>query len=264
MERDIRVIEAEAYVLPTLGSYTAWVDVNADEYGKRHGREANALRVSVYSPQPLSEGELSEISDAVNTKWQTYIFEREREFPGVRAKWARLMGGADLTLVGSEAGMDLAYGLGALGTFMASILFWGFMIFSFSIGGLIRSLVNYKRRRITKKLLDNWQGATAIMGEDPHKQMIVKDVHSYYSELDGKEIEIYRKMRDFCKLREYAPHKFYKGLVDRLEVEGETFLLQRYPPHFRRRLRNLLLGPKIEPPLVTAPMRVMPWEGHEA
>lgn len=251
----------DAYVLPTIGSYTAYVDVDVDEYAKRHGNKPNKLVINVYSPEELSQGELAEVLCQLEDEWSRYLCYREYSNEINRGlKWLGVIEAA------------IAFGMAYSGFFpfypvqltarlfrgFIDAFFWGAIIFAGTTSiGAVRLLANYRRMRNARKLVESWRGSSVKMGEQSSKYEMVKDLNRYFSGLDGREIEIYKGMREYCKDRNYkGPHEFYKWWVEDLEKE-ESHVLEYRPVTLRKRLRNLFLGPKVVSPKVTAPMRSM-------
>lgn len=141
VERPKSIVEVDAYVLPTVGSYTAYVDVDINDYAKKHGRETTETKINVYSPEGLSEGELSEISAAMEEEWGKYICRLE--FSRSAFKWLRWMA---LVEGGVVAGMIISdfvpmYPMSQtliLYRAIIDIFFWGALIF----GPVILSLIH--------------------------------------------------------------------------------------------------------------------------
>ena len=91
------VLEVNAYVLPTIGSYSAYVDVDIDKHSKRYGKRPHSLRINVYSPEELDEGELARVSNELKKEWGRYIIEREQARTFYR--WFKILAPIELSLI---------------------------------------------------------------------------------------------------------------------------------------------------------------------
>lgn len=264
-ERPKSTVEVDAYVLPTVGSYTAYVDVNINDYAKKHGRETAETKINVYSPEELSEGELSEISTAMEEEWSKYICRLE--FSRSAFKWLKWMALVEGGLVAGMLTSDFMpmYPMSQtliLYRAIIDIFFWGALIFGPVILAGVRVLINYGTVSKARRLLKGWGGGVAVNGTDERKRDLVKWANRRFALLDGREIKIYGRMRDYCKEKGFeAGRRFYEFKIEEIEKE-KSFYLKYHPTTLKGKLRNLFLGPKIEPPKILVPMKVMA-EGRE-
>ncbi len=262
----LKKVEIDAYVLPTLGCYTAYADIDVDKYAKKHGKVANEIKINVYSPERLSSGELADISASLDEDWGRYLCKLE--FSRETFKWLKWMALVEGGIVAGMVGSDFIpiYPMSGLSLYYRAaidIFFWGSLIFGpVTIAG-IRVLTHYGRESRARMLVDNWRETTAIMGSDRKKFDLVSKVNEYWAKLDGKEIDIYTAMRDFCEKKRYdAPYEFYKFKVEAIEKE-KSFHLKYRPTTFLGKLRNIFLGPKIVSPIIQSPMRPMEKKGRK-
>lgn len=250
----------EAYVLPSVGSYAAYVDVDIDEYARDHGETRKELMIEVYSPEELSAGELAEIPETLTEEWSRYICRREFSRDTFRwLKWMALLEG--VIAVGLVVSDFLPiYPTSRFYMFYSAaidLFFWGALIFGPVTVAGVRVLKNRGREIRARALLENWTGTCACEGSDPDRAGMVKELNAYFSRLDGREIDLYRKMRDHCERQGFlGPAKFYRFKVEDLEKE-ESFHLKYHPTSLKKKIRNLFLGPKVESPKIVVPMRNM-------
>jgi hypothetical protein len=149
-------VELDAYVLPTIGSYTAYVDTDIDEYAKQHGMRDTKIKINLYSPGKLSGGELTEVSSVLDEEWGRYLCRLEFSKETFRwLKWMALVEGsliaglvtADFSPVFPETGLLIYYRV------IIDIFFWGSLIFGpVTIAG-IRVLTHYGREKRIQKLV---------------------------------------------------------------------------------------------------------------
>lgn len=252
-----KIVEVDAYVLPTVGPYSVFVDVDIDEYSKKHGKNPHELKIRVFSPEDLDEGELARIIHELQRKWSRYIVEREQ--PRKIYRWFRVFAPIELLLLIGIVYND--YQIVPPPTSYIrlgwAIFFWG-LIFGFTviIPGL-RSFRTKRREDRAKKLLKNWKGTKIAEGTDKEKKERVKELRDYFPKLKGRETEMYEKLKNYSKQIELeSAFDFYEWKIKDL-LEEESFRTKYLPASFGRKMKNFLFGVKVESPKVVAPVRNM-------
>lgn len=248
------ILEVNAYVLPTVGNYSAYVDVDIDKYSKKYGKKPHTLRINVYSPEELDEGELARISNELKKEWSRYIIEREqaRSF----YKWFKILAPIELLLIGGLILFDLFITRVPLRAAW-DIFFWGFILgFTGLIPG-IRSFRDKRREDRAKQLLKNWKGTEFVKGADEDKKRRVNEYRDYFSGIDGRKVEIYGKLKSHSReIRFKSAYDLYEWKIKDL-IEEESFFTKHLPASWRRILKIFFLGVKVESPKVVAPVRNM-------
>ncbi len=253
-------VEIDSYVLPTIGSYTAYVDMDIDKYAKKYGNINSEIIVKVYSPEKLSEGELTEVYATLEEIWGQYLCRLEFSIESFKwLKWMALVEGA---IIAGMVASDLIpiYPMSNLGIYfrvVIDVFFWGALIFGPVTLAGVRVLTHYGKEKRGQLMVKKWMKTSAIEGTNKDLHEMVKILNRYWLKLDGREIEIYKAMRDYCKNQSYeSPYKFYKFKIEEIE-KGKSFHLKYRPTTLAGKLRNIFLGPKIESPIIQLPMRAM-------
>lgn len=248
------ILEVNAYVLPTIGKYSAYIDVDIDKYSKKYGKKPHTLRINVYSPEDLDEGELIRISSELKKEWGRYVIEREqaRSF----YKWFKVLAPIEFLLISGLILTDLLIFKSYLRAAW-DIFFWGLVLGLTGIVPGIRSFRDKRREDRAKQLLKNWKGTEFVKGPDEEIKRRVNEFRDYFSGVDGRKVEIYEKMKNYSREIRFKPaYDLYKWKIKDL-IEEESFYTKYLPASWSRQLKNFLLGVKVESPRVVAPMRNM-------
>lgn len=248
------ISEVDAYVLPTIGKYSAYVDVDIDRHSKKYGRNPHTLRINVYSPEELDEGELARISNELRKEWGRYVIEREqaRSF----YKWLKILAPIELLLISGLIFFDLLIFANYLRAAW-DIFFWGLVLGFTGIIPGIRSFRDKRREDRAKRLLKNWKGTEIVKGTDEEKTRRVNEYRDHFLGIDWKEVEIYEKLKNYSKEIMFKPaYDLYEWKIKDL-TEEESFYTKYLPASWKRQMKNFLLGVKVESPKVVAPVRKM-------
>ncbi|RJS87423.1 hypothetical protein CW701_00440 [Candidatus Bathyarchaeota archaeon] len=101
------------------------------------------------------------------------------------------------------------------------------------------------------------RGCEVVEGKDSGKLKLVEMLRKHFSEIDGGEIGIYERLREYARnLGFKAAVRFYDWLIKELREE-ESFYTKYNPASLWRRIKLYYLGFKVEVPRITAPMRNM-------
>lgn len=248
------IIEIDTYVLPTIGMYSAYVDVDIDHHSKEYGRRPHTLRINVYSPKELDEGEMARIGKELMKEWSRYTIEREhsRSFH----KWFKVLAPIELLLVSLLIFADLFIFPTPLRA-VWDIFFWGIILGFTGIIPGIRCLRDKRREDRAKQLLENWKGTEFINGADEDRNRKVNALRDYFAKIDGRKVGIYQRMKIYSREIRFKPaYDLYTWKVKDL-TEEESFYTKYLPASWRRVLKNFLFGIKVESPTVVAPVRNM-------
>jgi len=233
--------EFDGFVFPTFPYYTGWVDINFDKFS----RKADNIKISVYSPQNLSPGEMAEFESTLTQKFSQYT--------GYLEMLSSINGG--LLQQGIAMGVTLPL-------FFMEMLWGGIWILWFvglDILALPPALYHLFKKRKIKKLLKNFKKMEVTSGKNPQKEKIIKELNEYFCKLSGKEIDIYKKMLNFSRERGFKEGvKFYEQKIkdfqkESLIVENPTLLR----PTIFNIIKFLIKRPDLRPPRIEFPMREM-------
>jgi len=253
----VEVLEVNAYVLPTIGSYSAYVDVDIDKHSKRYGKKLHKLRINVYSPEELDEGEQARISNELKKEWSRYIMEREQARTFYR--WFKILAPIEFLLLSGSITMDFLTITPPTSYLRAgwSIFFWGLILGFTGIIPGIRSFRDKRREDRAKQLLKNWKGTEFAKGADEEERKRVNECRNYFSRLDGRKVDIYKRLKNYSLEIGFKPARdFYEWKIKDL-TEEESFFTKYLPASWRRKMKNFLFGVKVESPKVVAPVRSM-------
>src|SRR3990170_6233608 len=161
--------EIDAYVLPTVGKYSAYVNVDIDKFSEENGEKPHKLRINVYSPEDLDEGELVRIGNELKKEWGRYIVEREqaRKFD----RWFKILAPVEILLISGVIAVDLT-ALTPPGNYLRAVwdvFFWGLILGLTGMIPGIRSLRYTRKEQRAKQLLENWKGTEFARGTDAEK-----------------------------------------------------------------------------------------------
>ena len=253
----VEVLEVNAYVLPTIGRYSAYVDVDIDKHSKRYGKKPHRLRINVYSPEELDEGELARISNELKKEWSRYIIEREqaRTF----YKWFKMLAPIELLLLSGSIITDFLIFTPPTSYLRAGwdIFFWGLILGLTGIIPGIRSFRDKRREDRAKQLLKNWKGTQFAKGTDEEKRRRVNECRNYFSRIDGRKVDIYKRLKNYSLEIGFKPaYDLYEWKIKDL-TEEESFFTKYLPASWRRKMKIFLFGVKVESPKVVAPVRSM-------
>ena len=249
--------EIDAYVLPTVGKYSAYVNVDIDKFSHEHGKKPHKLRINVYSPEDLDEGELARVGSELKKEWGRYIVEREQARKFYR--WFKILAPVEILLISGAVAIDLI-ALTPPGNYMRAawdIFFWGLILGFTGIIPGIRSLRDKRREDRTRQFLKDWKETELARGTDEEKVKRVEELREHFSKMDGGEVKIYEKLKNYSEETRFMPaHNFYKWKIRDL-TEEESFYTKYLPASFKGKMKNFLLGIKVESPKVAAPVRNM-------
>lgn len=253
----VEIIEVNAYVLPTIGRYSAYVDADVDKHSKRHGEKPHKLRINVYSPEELDGGELVRIGYELKKQWGRYIIEREqaRTF----YKWFKILAPIEFLLLSGSIIMDFLIFTPPTSYLRAvwDIFFWGLVLGFTGIIPGIRSFRDKRREDRAKQLLKNWKGTEFAGGTDEEIGRRVNECRKYFSRIDGRKVDVYKRLKNYSQEIGFRPaYNFYEWKIKDL-TEEESFFTKYLPASWRRKMKIFLFGVEVESPKVVAPVRNM-------
>src|SRR3990170_5470333 len=206
--------EIDAYVLPTVGKYSAYVNVDIDKFSHENGKKTHKLRINVYSPEDLDEGELARVGSELQKEWGRYIVEREQARKFYR--WFKILAPVEILLISGAVAIDLI-ALTPPGNYMRAvwdIFFWGLILGFTGIIPGIRSLRYRRREKRARRLLKNWTETEAGRGTDAEKTKRVDEFRNHFSKMDGREVRIYEKLKNYSEETRFTPaYDFYKWKI---------------------------------------------------
>jgi len=248
----VDVLNIQCYVLPTIGHYSAFIDVDIDTFSQEHGKTPHTLRINVHSPKSLDQGELIRIESQLKKEWGRYIVEREQTHRFY--KWFKILAPIELVFVLGLILIDLLV-LKATLRAIWDIFFWTLILgFTGIIPGL-RSLSTRKREETARQLLKNWKGTETVEANDENIKLTLKEFNKTFTETNGVQTEIYMNLKEYAAKINFKPGQdFYEWKIRDL-VEEESFYTKYLPVSWNRQLRNFIFGVKIESPVVVAPVR---------
>jgi hypothetical protein len=257
------IIDVDAYVLPTLGkisgglNYTAYVDLDIDKHILKYGSVEHVVRVHCYSPEKLSEGELERVARAFDTSFFRYFADVGKIRRIFRYwRWMGLLCYIIATFLAVSSYLFLPHPYNIFSTCI-DIFFFHILIFGHCFRPLYRWIRDGSIERGVHKTIKRMRRCEVVEGEDEGKLRLVEMVRTHFSKIDGGEIGLYERMREYARNLGFQPAvKFYDWLIGELREE-ESFYTKYNPASLWRRIKLYYLGFKVEVPKIVAPIRNM-------
>jgi len=259
----MEIIDVDAYVLPTLGrisgglNYTAYVDMEIDKHILKYGGVEHKVRIHCYSPERLSRGEMERIARAFDNALSRYFADVEKNRRIYRYwRWMGLVAYAIATFVAVSSYLFLPHPYNIYAT-CVDVFFFHILIFGHCFRPLYRWMRDGSIERGVHRAIRRLRGCEVVEGKDSGKLKLVEMLRKHFSEMDGGEIGIYERLREYARnLGFQAAVRFYDWLIKELREE-ESFYTKYNPASLWRRIKLYYLGFKVEVPKITAPMRNM-------
>lgn len=259
----MEIVDVDAYVLPTLGkisgglNYTAYVDLDIDKHILKYSNVEHLVRVHCYSPEKLSKGELERIARAFDASFSRYFADVEKNKRIYHHwRWMGILCYIIATFLAVSSFLFLPYPYNIYATCI-DIFFFHVLIFGHCFRPLYRWVRDGSIERGVHRALRRLRGCEVVEGEDGGKHKLVEMLRDRFSEIDGGEIGLYERMREYARNLGFQPAvRFYDWLISELREE-ESFYTRYNPASLWRRIKLYYLGFKIEVPKIIAPMRSM-------